>query len=217
MNQFQIIQPWLPQVLNAIKKEIKTDHLPGSPAFHRAHFGTKPLSRLTAEEIFQAYEKELVAGNTELAEWVVSCWVFKHGDLYEHFATRLSELNPNFDEIKQITEAQAEYILDGAKEKFGSIDLFLFSILNGVVFPEMILNRLKEAAESEKQEKEVKSEPKQESVEQILARHAKEMGKIEQKYEQKIAGVMRKYNTDMEALKKQVRSLQLRLNASNTP
>ena len=78
MNQFQILQPWLPQVLNTIKREIKTEHLPGSHAFYRTHFGNKPISRLTIEEIFKAYETELLAGNQEIAEWVINRWVFKH-------------------------------------------------------------------------------------------------------------------------------------------
>lgn len=212
MNQFQILQPWMPQILNAIKREIKTEHLPGAPVFHRAHFGSKPISRLTAEEMFKAYETELVGGNQELAEWVINRWVFKHGDMYNHFAKRLSEINPNFEEIKTITEAQADYILDGATEAFGPINLFLFSLLNGVVFPEVVLNRLKSAAEQALKVSETSESQKIETLEERVARYQKEISKIEEKCELKIAGVMKKYATDVESLKKQIRSLQQRLN-----
>lgn len=213
MNAFKILQPFLPQVLGAIKKEIKTEHLSSSHAFYRTHFGTKPLNRLTLEEIFGAYEKELLNGSPELAEWVISRWVFKHGDLYNHFAKRLSELNPNFEEIREITEAQADYILDGAAETFGPISLYLFSILNGVVFPEAVLTRLKSAAEATASSASAVSLPKAESVEELLARHQREVAKLEEKCDQKIAGVMKKYTIDTEALKKQIRSLQQQLNA----
>lgn len=214
MNQFQILQPWMPQILNTIKREIKTEHLPADLTFYRTHFGNKPLSRLTAEEIFKAYEKELIAGNQELSEWVVNRWVFKHGDMYNHFAKRLAEINPNFEEIKTITESQAEYILDGAADLFGPIDLFLFSVLNGVVFPEVIMNRLKADADRALAASQQSGQQKVETPEETIARYQREMAKIEEKCESKIAGVMKKYSTDVEALKKQIRSLQQRLNTA---
>lgn len=212
MNPFKILHPFIPHVLGAVKKEIKTEHLLNSPVFYRAHFGTKPLSRLTVEEIFAVYEKELLNGNSELAEWVMSRWIFKQGDLYNHFANKLSELHPNFEEIKEITEAQAEYILEGAADTFGPINLYLFSILNGVVFPEVVLTRLKTAAETAAQASQPAPVSSSENVEQLLARHQREIAKLEEKCEQKIAGVMKKYTTDTEALKKQIRSLQQQLN-----
>lgn len=212
MNPFQFLQPWVPQILNVIKKEIKTEHLPNSPVFYRAHFGSKPLNRLTTEEICAAYEKELLGGNQELVEWVINRWVFKHGDMYNHFAQRLTEIHPNFEEIKQITEGQAEYILDGAKEVFGPVNLYLFSVLNGVVFPEVIITRLKAAAEEAALLAQQSGQPKTETLEEMVARYQKEIVRIEEKCDHKIAGVMKKYTTDIEALKKQVRSLQQRLN-----
>ena len=59
-NQFQTLQKWIHEILNAIKKDIKTDHLRADPVFYRTYFGNRPQNRLTAEEIFAAYEKELL-------------------------------------------------------------------------------------------------------------------------------------------------------------
>jgi hypothetical protein len=205
-NQFQALQNWTLEILDTIKKDIRTDHLHTDPVFYRTYFGNRPQNRLTADEIFAAYEKELLKGNDDLAEWVVNRWVFKHGDLYKHFADRLSEVNPNFDEIKQLSEEESSRILDGAAESHGAIPTFIFSLLNGVVFPQTVLDRLRKAAEVEKvaREKKAVRDAEQESLEKILAAHQREVARLQDK----INGVQKKYEKDTEALKKQIKALQ---------
>lgn len=207
---FKILKPWLTEVLSTIKKEIKTEHLPSNPPFYRTYFGTRPINRLTSEEISAAYEKELLEGNSDLGEWVVNRWVFRNGDLYDHFAQRLSQINPEFSEIKALTEEESQRVLNGAAENFGAVAVYLFSILNGVVFPEKVLEKLSKEADVAKEREKIEKE-----------KHAEEqglLGKIEQqareiaRFEDKLAGVQKKYNTDVEALKKQIRALQQRLN-----
>ncbi len=211
-NQFQALQNWTQQILDTIKKDIKTDHLHTDPAFYRNYFGNRPQNRLTSEEIFAAYEKELLKGNEELAEWVVNRWVFKHGDLYQHFAERLERINPDFSEIKELSEAESEEILKGAFENFGAIQTYLFTVLNGVVFPKKVIEKLANAAELEKlaQEKAGVEEAKREGFEKEIASLQREIARLNDK----IAGVQRKYTTDTEALKKQIKALQCKMNSS---
>lgn len=210
-NQFQALQNWTLEILNTIKKDIKTDHLHTDPLFYRTYFGNRPQNRLTSEEIFAAYEKELLKGNQELAEWVVNRWVFKNGDLYEHFANGLAQINENFDQIKTLTEAESRQILAGAAESFGAIPTFLFSMLNGVVFPKNILDELRQAAEVEKGdlEKKLASNIQQESLEKTIASLQREIAR----QNDKIAGVQKKYEKDTEALKKQIKTLQQKIHA----
>lgn len=210
-NQFQALQNWTLEVLNTIKKDIKSDHLHTDPVFYRTYFGNRPQNRLTSEEIFAAYEKELIQGNEDLAEWVVNRWVFKHGDLYQHFAERLSQVNPNFEQITQLSDAEADAILDGAAEKYGAIPTYLFSILNGVVFPEAVLQRLSQAAEVEKasRDKQEEADAQQQSLEKIIAAHQREINRLNDK----ITGVQNKYSKDTESLKKQIKTLQQKLHA----
>ncbi|MBI5272636.1 MAG: hypothetical protein HY861_01465 [Chlamydiia bacterium] len=212
-NQFQTIQSWIPQVLKAIKRDIRTDHLPGSPAFFRTHFGHRPINRLTAEEIFAVYEKDLLAGNEELIEWVVNRWVFKHGDLYTHFAERLEKIASDYGSIKQLTEEQSEQILEGAIQRFSALSVYLFSVLNQVVFPETVFTRLRTMAENEdlQQKTQGVQTAQQQNLEEALAKCQKELVRLNEKYEDKLAGVMKKYAADVEALKKQNRALQQRL------
>jgi hypothetical protein len=135
-SQFRALQDWIKIVLEAIKKDLKVDHLHTDPLFYKNYFGNRPQNRLSMEEILTAYEKELLAGNPDLEVFVVNRWVFKHGDLYEHFAKRLSEINPNFDQITSLTDEQAKVVLEGCAESFGAIETYLFCMLNKVAIPE---------------------------------------------------------------------------------
>jgi len=208
-NQFQTLQNWTREVLNDVKKDLKHDYLPADPVFYKTNFGNRPLNKISNEEILDAYEKELLNDNADLAEFVVNRWVFKHGDLYQHFAERLSEINPDFDQIKELNEEETKAVLKGAAENFGAIPVFLFAVLNGVVFPEKALVSLKKSAEEEKKAKKSKEEvdSNQESLEKILASHAREVARLNNKIE----GVLKKYTKDTEALKKQIRTLQKKI------
>lgn len=214
-EKFQTIQPWLFQVLSTIKKEIKTEHLSKSPLFYKAHFGNRPLNRLTNEEIYAAYEKELLErGNEEIGEWVVNRWVFRNGDIYQHFADRLSQIDPDFEEIKNLDDMQSQQVLKDSVESFGALPVYLFTILNGVVISPEVLRSLRDAAEKEEaqQKEQAEAARRSESLEQLLERQKTEMLRIEKKYEDKLAGVMKKHAMDVAALKNQIRSLQNQLN-----
>ncbi|MBF8263853.1 MAG: hypothetical protein HW387_1518 [Parachlamydiales bacterium] len=212
-NSFTYVRPWIEKILLSIRKDIKTDHLAVDKSFFKTHFGSRPMNKLTQEEIFAVYEKELLAGNAELREWVINRWVFKHGDIYRFFADRLSAINPNFQEIQTIEDAQAEKIISPAIDSFGATSTYLFSRLNGVVFSPQIFERLNQAAMKETEKNKVSDEQKSldESIDQMKARHQRELSRLQEKYEDKLAGVQRKYSTDVEALKKQIRSLQQRV------
>lgn len=205
-NQFETLQNWTQVVLNDIKKDLKNDHLPADPVLHKTYFGNRPLNRLSAEEIFAAYEKELLKGSEELAAFVVNRWVFKHGDLYQHFADRLEKINPHFDQIETLSEEESAAILADAEEQFGAIPTFLFSVLNGVAFPDPVIEELRKRAEQEQKELQTEAQVReqQQSLEKILAAHQREVARLNDK----ILGVQKKYTNDTEALKKQIRALQ---------
>lgn len=209
-NQFLALQNWTFEIFTAIKKDIKHDHLQSNPDFYHKYFGNRPKNRLTTEEIFHAYEKELLRGNEELAEFIVNRWVFKNGDLYQHFADRLSKINPDFNQIETLSLEESEQVLNGAVDTFGALPTFLFSLLNGVVFPQSVIEDLQKRAEVEKQERESKKtqDQEEENLQKILASQKREIARLEAK----ILGVQKKYTRDTEALKKQVKSLQKRLN-----
>jgi hypothetical protein len=217
MVQFSTLRPWIPAILEEIKKEIKGDYLPANPPFVRTHLNNRPLARIPFEEIVAAFEKELIGGNEALGEWVATQWVFKQGELYEFFAARLSQIHPDFSEIKQLSTEQSRQLLAGVEEKFSPPAVYLFSLLNQVVFPPEIFETLREKAEGyatskavEKQEAEQAS-----SREALIEKYEREIARLTEKYEKKLAGVQRKYEIDTQALKKQVRALQLKLQGAS--
>jgi len=210
---FAKIETWLPEITAAIKKDIKVDYVPGTPEFHRKYFGNRPLSRIPFEEMQAAFGKELLAGNEEMAEWVVNRWVFQHGDVYTHFAERMMKVNTEFDQIKEFSVGESEEILKGAVESFGAATVYLFSVLNQVVFPAVVLDKLRAAAENEKASGQAAQATAEQTsdLNKLIDRHQREMTRLHEKYEQKVSGVLKKYTTDVEALKSQVRALQKQL------
>ena len=213
-TKFQTLQPWLFQILGDLKKEIKAEHLSKSPVFYKTFFGNRPQNRLTTEEICAVYEKELLKGeDEELCEWIVNRWVFRNAEIYRHFAMHLEKINPEFSEIQALDEAQSEHILGGSLAAFGALPTYVFSVLNGVVFPENVMMRLRKIAETEETAKKASAAEtlQKESLEQMAERHQAEIERLTRKYEDKLAGAAKKHATDVEALKKQVRALQQRV------
>lgn len=204
--KFQTLLPWMSEILGSIKKDIKSDYLSNNPAFCRAHFGNLPMSRITAEEINDVFSKELLNENEELSQWVIDRWVYKHGDIYQHFASRLFEINPEFDEITALTKEESAQILAGAKEAFGARDTYVFSVLNGVVFPETVLQQLRKETEEEVVQEKVAAEERE--LAKLIEKHQREIERLQEKHEQKLAGALRKYTADVTALKKQLLALQ---------
>lgn len=214
-DKFQTLQPWLPQIIHTIKKEIKSEHLSKSPIFYKEHFGSRPINRLTNEEISVVYEKELLQkDNEELGEWIVNRWVFRNGDIYQHFAERLSRIHPDFDAITHLDDAQSEQVLSGALEAFGALPIYMFAVLNGVVLSDKVLKQLRNRAEKEESAQKIEAQEasQAETIQQMSERYKNDVARLEKKYEDKLAGVMKKHAIDVEALKKQVRALQQKLN-----
>ncbi len=213
-NPFISLQPWMGQILHAIRKDIKNDHLAVDKVFYKTHFGSRPLNRLDIEEIFSVYERELLKGDQEeLVEWAINRWVFKHGDVYRHFADRLAKINSNFQEISSLTESESMQVLEGAAASFGALTVYLFSALNSVVFPETIFERMRKEAVSEQEflKEQESHAAEKESLEQLKTRYERETRRLQEKYEDRLNGVQRKYAIDVEALKKQIRSMQQKL------
>ncbi len=211
-NPFITVRPWISQILTEIKKDIKKDHLTQDKHFYKTHFGSRPLNKLTQDEINAVYERELLSGNEGLVDWAVNRWVFKHGELYQRFADALSAIHPEFSTIESLTDEESARLLDSVQD-CGAREVFLFSRLNSVVFSEAVFERLQKAAEAEEAAagRRKVEEGEEISLKQELERLRRDAARDKEKYEVKLSGVQRKYQTDIDALKKQIRSLQQKL------
>src|SRR3990167_2281186 len=181
--KFNTLRPWLEEILLVIKKDIKTDYLPAMQAMYKSYFGSRPVNRLQNEEIYAALIQELENGNEDLAEWIVNRWVFKHGELYQFFASSLEKIQPDFSSLDQLTIDQSQMILSRAKDLFPIKEVYFFSVLNGVVFPQEIFEQLKNEVQTASERKKVEAEVdlKEREVSKIVENHQREIDRITSK------------------------------------
>ncbi len=207
--KFGKLEPWIPEIFQAIRKDLRNEHLHKSPAFVQKHFPKRPLDKLTIAELSAAYLKEIADGDEDLGEKITAHWVLKNGELYQFFVDALSKVNPKYDEIETLPADTSAFLLTTAVSQFGARTVYIFSILNAVVFTEEQLSRIREIALSEV----VPQEEKQHfaSAESVKEHYEKEMRKLVEKYEKRMQGIERKYFQDVEGLKKQIAGLHKKL------
>jgi len=210
--KFEKLQPWTNLIFQAVKKDLKNDHLLKTPTFVKKHFPRRALDKLTTEEFAAAYMQEIAEGNEELGGNVVARWVMKHAELYQFFAEELSKVNPQFDAIESLPPEVASFLLNTSVGRFGATATFLFCVMNAVVLTEEQLGKLREMALAEKARSEVQEErPTALSSDALKEHYEKEMRKLTEKYEKRVQGIERKYLQDVSGLKKQIAQLHRKL------
>jgi hypothetical protein len=211
--KFAKLAPWTNAIFQAVKKDLRNDHLIKTPAFAQKHFPKRAIDKLGLEEFAAAYLKEIEEGDEELAEKVVARWIMKNAELYQFFAVELSKINPKYDEIESISPEKSFYLFNTSVQQFGAEATYIFCILNAVMFQDEQLSKLRDMALAEKQKGITAIEEPQsfESVEAVKAHYEKEMRKLFEKCEKKISGLERKYIQDVEGLKKQIAQLHKKL------
>jgi hypothetical protein len=210
--KFDKLQPWINDIFQAVKKDMRNEHLLKTPSFVQKHFAKKAVDKLTLQEFASAYQKEIAEGDEDLGEKVIARWVLKNAELYQFFASELSKINPKFDEIDSISNEASAFLLNASIRQFGASATYIFSIINAVVFTEEQLSKLREIALAEK----ANEAPKEEkssfgSIDAVKEHYEKEMRKLSEKCEKRMQGVERKYIQDVEGLKKQIAQLHKKL------
>ena len=205
VKKFALLQPWIGDILTLVKKEIKSEHLRKDGAFMLQHFPKKTIDKISLEELIAIYSKE-VGHNEQVGEWIASRWILKHGEVYHFFAERLKKINPKFDEIAEIPATAAQELIKEGSLHFGAKAIYIFSILNAVMFSSNDFAALRSTAEKEKS-------PVTESAPVELSKDnfENELRKLKEKYEKKVLGLEAKYIRDTEGLRKQIGQLQKRV------
>lgn len=215
--KFQEIAEWMPLIMEETKKDLKNEHLRKDPAFVKAYFSHNNLPKITTEELSQGYLKAFQnEENPEaLGDFITSRWLMKNSEIYDFFEIKLSHINPDFASIEQLNETQSKEIIEESTKKFGALKTFLFAVLNSVVFDSASFKQLKEHARKQEYQHKEEQQLQQEktSFESLKLSHSLEISRLTDKYEKKLSGLQKKYAVDVEALKKQVASLQRKLNS----
>jgi len=212
-EKFVMLRPWLRQILEVVKKDLKQEHLKIDKAFCKRHFMGKPALQITVDEMVPAYEKEIAEGNVGLGEFIASRWLLKNTDVYGFFEQQLQTLTPDFDEITLLEPEVALTLMKGSLKQFGPVRSYLFCVLNAVAFSDEYFEKLRSFAEEETQERAafVEEEKAAANLESLQKRHQREVSAMRDRFDKKMAGLERKYLKDMDALKKQISSLQKKL------
>ncbi|MEI8366214.1 MAG: hypothetical protein WCF65_07325 [Parachlamydiaceae bacterium] len=217
-DKFAILQRWMPSIVETIKRDLRNDHLRQDIAFVKRYFAGKNPAKLTPEELAPAYLDVMQNGekSEELGEFITNRWLLKHTDLYNHFEEELSKITPDFSELTTIDREVAVKMMEKAVAEFGPIQTYLFCVFNSVVFPEEIYATLGKKADhyalshkanEEKHEEHASMDALKRGCDQTIAR-------LTDKYEKKLSGLQKKYNQDVDALKKQIATMQRKHPAS---
>lgn len=210
-QKFATLKSWMPLIVESIKRDLKNARIAGN------YLPSKPASKLTAEELCEGYARAIAEDENgeAIGEWVAQHWLLKKPELYGFFEQKLSLINPQFDQIEEIEPSKAKEIIAEAAQQFGAPDVYLFSIINAVVFPADILDDLAKRAEREVHEKSAQRQQaaEEKSLEKLVAGYEQQIARLTDKYEKKLQGFERKYLNDTESLKKQIALLQKRLNS----
>lgn len=204
-----MLAPLMAAIVEEIKKEIKNDHLRNDHKFCGQYFPSKHITKLTVPELQEGYLNALEADEHAeiVGDFIAQRWIVKKADVYNFFETMLMQITPEFSELSEIELPKAQEMVSKSVEQFGPVDVYLFSVLNAVVFPETVLNDLKKQALESWQ----KTASAKNDSESQKAAGSVELSRLTEKYEKKLSDLQAKYHRDTQNLKKQVANLQRKL------
>jgi hypothetical protein len=215
-EKFAILNEWLPQIIEQVKKDLKNEHLKKDARFCKEFLGGKHFTKASVEELAAAYEKVIREGENgeAVAEFICSRWLLKNSEIYQYFASALTALYPDFTEIAEIAEKEGIQIAEQSVKEFGALKTYLFSVINSVVFSDSIYKDLEQKARREVKEELERAEEQavHKSFEDLKSGYEVQISRLTDKYEKKLSGLEKKYHQDTETLKKQISLLQRKLN-----
>ncbi len=208
-EKFEMLQPWLVEIIDGVKRDLKNEHFRKDPGFCRRYFMGKNPNQVGSEEMAVAYAKEVREGNVGLGEFIATRWLLRNTDLYGFFEERLSKIDEQFEHLDTLDEKMSLELMNEAVHSFGAKKSYLFSVLNSVVFPKSVYDRFRTLAleESQSAARKENEEAESRSLEALQKRHAREIAAITDRYEKKLSGLQRKYLNDMEKARKEISSL----------
>jgi hypothetical protein len=217
-EKLSMLKPWMPFIIENVKKDLKNDHLKRDTAFCRQYLAGKNSAKATVEDLVEAYTQALETSEKAevIAEFISHRWLSQNGEMYTYFAEKLSAVNPDFAQLEQLEANQSRSIVAGALEEHDPLPIYLFCVLNSVVFPPEVFEELRQTAEqhfaAEKAEEKVLGE--QMSLESLQRFYEQKIARLVDKYEKKLAALQKKSLLDTESFKKQLALLQKKLGTS---
>jgi hypothetical protein len=216
-EKFKMLDPWMQMIVESVKKDLKNEHLKNDWQFAKKYFANKNIAKLTTEELTEGYRQALANEEAAeaLAEYISNRWLLKNTEMYHFFEERLRQINPDFSELVELEKGKANTLMEESISHFGAPKTYMFSVINSVVFPQEIYDKLsKHAQHAAKEEVEHANAMEEKiSLQMIHQNYQQQIARLTDKYEKKLLGMQKKYTQDVETLKKQIGTLQRKLNA----
>lgn len=206
-NKFEALAPFVEELCLGIKKEIKQEFVKKKGI--QSNFNSLDIRDIA--KFF--YKKVAEEGDEKIGEWLASSWIYKNGEIFQLFHEQLSFIDKHYDCLESLSSEVEERIKDLSVSKFGFVRIYLFSILNSVVFSAKLFEELRSGALKELSViKDSSLESKDNiSPEELKKSFEMEKLKIEEKYEKRLQGVIKKTQREAEGYRKQIGQLQKRL------
>lgn len=219
-EKFNELQDWLPMIVESIKKDLKNEHLKKDLFFVKKYLASKNLNKISSDELAEAYQAAIQneEKGEDLAEFITSRWLLKNSDLYDFFEKELSQISSDFTELEELSLEQSNALIEQGVVEFGPNSMYVFSVLNSVVFPESCFKLLKNQSQKSQAEEKAQHDfvDEQASLDKIQKNHERELARLTDKFEKKLSGLQKKYLIDVEAFKKQIAQLQRKLSEKNS-
>lgn len=216
-EKYSMLKFWMPQVIENVKKDLKNEHLKNDFKFAKKHLTGKNINKLTTEDFINVYMTALEQEENaeEIGEFITNRWLLKNSELYDYFERALSQITADFTQLTEIEPNRAQGIVDGAVAQFGAPRTYIFSVMNSVVFPKDVYEKLDRLArEDQKKFENAKVMAQEQLAHETLKDHYEQkIARLVDKYEKKLQGLQKKYLQDTESLRKQLAVLQKKLNA----
>ena len=200
-----LCKPWLSDIVCAVKKDLKQEHLAKDPTFCKRYFLGKSFNQITKDQLAAAYLRELEEGNGALAEFICTRWLLKHTDIYALFEIHFQKIAKDFEEIAQLDVEIENALKKESVEKFGFLNTFIFSLFNSVVFSEKTFLELKSGAQMQEMKK--NEEDEKLSLQKMQERYERKISSLCEKYEKKLSGFQKKYLKDIKKLQQEISHL----------
>jgi hypothetical protein len=204
-GRFSLLSPWFSDIIAAVKRDCKSEHLRLDPIFVRQHFGGIPVQKISLEEMRAVYLQQILSGHERLSEFIANRWLFRNMDLYRFFEESLQKISPDFDKIKELTQEQADDLIQQACDTFDCEKVFCFVAINDVALPKEPFERLQRRALEclSQRQKEIPADEDAEAEE----RWRREMDCMKERHEKKIAEMTKKHQQEVQRFQKEIAQL----------
>lgn len=209
-EKIEMLHPWLEEIIEVVKRDLKNEHLKIDRAFCRKYFFGKVPQVLTAKEMTEPYAKDIREGNVGLGEFIASRWLLKNTDIYGFFEENLRKVNPDFESIEKLSNETSLCLMQAAIKEFGPKKTYIFAVFNSVVFDDTVYEELKNLADNQTKEETVQKQQIEEekNLSTLKKKHERELTALRERFEKKLQGMEKKYLHDTAALKKQINRLE---------